>query len=126
MKNFALTLLCLVLVVVLLPNPADAQPHGLKLTIEPYYRANYAVGLSASWQAVPGADHYVVTQYRADTAGSATHVVNTTSLSNSSGTHVNVGAPANCYYREVTVQAVTSTGVVLASSSGSFCDIGYP
>ncbi len=117
----------LALVVATLTAPAAlTAQHGLNLTTSPYYGSNYAVGMAASWQAVPGAAKYILTQYRQDACASATFVQETTGLSYGSGRYSNCGAPSSCYKFELTVQAVSATGVLLAESKASFCDTGNP
>ncbi|HYO69756.1 MAG TPA: hypothetical protein VEU33_27140 [Archangium sp.] len=105
---------------------ASAAQHGLNLTIYPYFSSNYGVGLTATWQAVPGAAKYIVSHYRQDMYGSATVIHETTGLGSSTGRFPNYSGESGCYKFETTVKAVSASGVVLAEAKGSFCETGYP
>ena len=92
-----------------------------------YLASGYKVGLSATWSAIQGAAQYRVTHSRQDACGSASVVVYTTGTSSSSGLHPNCGnPPTSCYRKSATVEALSSTGAVLASELGSICELGVP
>ncbi len=96
----------------------------LHVTATPYFSSGYRVGLSAQWEAYPGAAQYRVTHFRRDDCGQASATVTTSGLSSGSGAHPNCGAPSSCYWKRATVEALSSGGAVLARGSAFFCEVG--
>lgn len=119
-----LVALAAALVTLVAPSAIAAQ-RSMVLTTKAQFGHYYHVGLTATWNAVPGAAKYIVSHYRQDPYGSATVMQETTGLTSSSGLFMNQSGEAGCYTLEVTVRAVSATGLVLAESHGGFCETGY-
>lgn len=101
-------------------------PPPLNLTATAYFQSGYRVGLSGNWSAVQGAANYRVTHYRQDACGSASHTSTTTGTSSGSGAHPNCGAPSQCYYKRITVEAISAQGTSFITESADLCEIGNP
>ncbi len=121
-----LSLLAIACLLISSSGPEVQAGPGLGLSCTPYFGSNYTVGLSASWNSVPGAVIYYVVHFRRDTRGSATVFTSTTGTASGSGLHQNAGAPNNCYLKTADVLAVDDDGAIIADGHCSICEIGFP
>ena len=91
----------------------------------PVLEPGYFVGLSAEWAPYPDAAEYRVTRSWEDSCGSESITETTSATEAVTSTVLNCGAPDTCMEHAITVEAYSENGILLATGTDSFCEIGF-